>query len=239
MPGAGAPRDVREAERAVGGDEGAVDDDVVAARAAQPHRVPHVVDAVVAVRQQERAEVHGPFLGVEHDAAEQHPGRVVAAGGEAPPAVQPVTSLGQVRLAGGRVAGGHAGGGVGAPDVLLGLRREQRELPGVHANDGGDPPGGTAGAGDHADGGVERDRVRLEAAEPGRLEQPEEARLLQGLDRLGRHHPRVLGLLCPLPERREKLGYAGDRRRALRVVHQASLRSVPTAIATRLEHVLV
>ena len=206
---AGALGDVREAQRPVLGHEGAVHDDVIAARAAQPHRVPHVVDGVVAGRQQERAEVDGLALLIQDDAAEQHPAGVVTAGREAPPAVEPVAPFGQRRLSGGRVGGGHPGRGVGAPDVVLGLRREQGELPGMHADHRGDPPGRAARAGDEPDGGEERDRIRLQAAEPGRLEQPEEARLGEGLDRLGRHHPAVLGLLCALPEHREEFGDPG------------------------------
>src|SRR6185437_15144612 len=122
--------------------------DVVAAGAAQPDRVPYVVDGVVAGRQQERAEVHGLARVVGDDAAEQDPACVVAAGGEAPPSVQLVsppthlpTPLHYLRLAGGGVGGGHPGGRVGAPDVVLGLLGEQGELPGLHADHRGDPAG--------------------------------------------------------------------------------------------------
>jgi 3-ketosteroid 9alpha-monooxygenase subunit A len=67
----------------------------------------------------------------------------------------------------------------------------------VHADDRCDPAGRTAGAGDEPDRGQERDRVGLEAAEPGRLEQPEEPGLGQRLDRLGGHHAGVDNpLLC-------------------------------------------
>ena len=78
------------------------------------------------------------------------------------------------------------------------------ELPGMHAEDRGDPAGRPAGAGDEPDGGQERDRVGLEPAEPGRLQQPEEPGLGQRLDRLGGHHAGVLGLLGPLAQHRQQ-----------------------------------
>ena len=210
---AGAPGDVGEAQRPVRGDERAVHHDVVAAGAAQADRVPHVVDGVVAGGQQERAEVDRLAVAVDHDPAEQHPARVVAAGGEAPPPVQPVAALDRARPPGRRVRGGHPRGRVGAPDVLLRLRREQGELPRMHAEDRRDPAGRPAGARDQPHRGEERDRVGLKPAVAGRLEQPEEAGLRQRLDRLGRHDPVVLGLLGPLPEHREQVGDRGDNRR--------------------------
>src|SRR6185312_1567297 len=87
---AGDLGDAGEAQRPVPGDEGALYHDVVAAGAAQADRVPHVIDGVVAGRQQERAEVHGLALVVGDDAAEQDPAGVVAAGGEAPPSIEGV-----------------------------------------------------------------------------------------------------------------------------------------------------
>ena len=95
-------------------------------------------------------------------------------------------------------------------NVVLGLLREQGELPGVHADHRGDPAGRPARAGDQPDRGEERDRVRLQAARGLRLEQAEEARLLQGLDRLGRDDAAVLGLLGPLPQRGEQFGDSRD-----------------------------
>ena len=74
-----------------------LDDDVVGAGAAQADDVPDVDDLVVLARHHERLEVDDLALGVEHQAAEQHPGAVVAAGGEAPLARQRVAALGQRR----------------------------------------------------------------------------------------------------------------------------------------------
>ena len=113
----------------------------------------------------------------------------------------------------------------------------------MHAQDRRDPAGRPAGAGDEPDGGQERDRVGLEPAEPGRLEQPEEPGLGQRLDRLGRHHAGVLGLLGPLPQHRQQFadpattacptfsltGYPSDRATSGLVI----------AVPPRLEHVLV
>jgi hypothetical protein len=79
----------------------------------------------------------------------------------------------------------------------------------MHGDHRCDPPGRPAPAGDEPDGGEERDRVRLEAAEGRRLEQPEEPRLGQRLDRLGRHDPAVFGFSGSLPEHREQLGDPG------------------------------
>ena len=124
--------------------------------------------------------------------------------------------------------------------------REQGELPRVHAEDRRDPAGRPARARDQPHRGEERDRVGLEAAVAGGLEQPEEAGLGQGLDRLGRHDPVVLGLLRPLPEHREQVGDRGDNRRLRPRVRAAFAHklSLPefrprSPIATRLEHVLV
>jgi hypothetical protein len=80
----------------------------------------------------------------------------------------------------------------------------------VHADHRGDPAGRPAGAGDQPDRGEERDRVRLQAAGGLRLEEAEEARFFQGLDRLGRDDAGVLGLLGALPKDREQFGDSGD-----------------------------
>src|SRR6478752_1475547 len=197
---AGDLGDAGDTQRPVPGDEGVVHHDVVAAGAAQPDRVPHVVDGVVAGRQQERAEVHGLARVVGDDAAEQDPAGVVAAGGEAPPSIERVPVFRFLCPAGGGIGGGHPGGRVGAPDVVLGLLREQGELPGVHADHRGDPAGGPARDVDQPDRGEERDRVRLQAARGLRLEQPEETRLFERLDRLGRDDAGVFGLLGALSQ---------------------------------------
>ena len=74
-PGQYQLEDVGEAQRPVLGHEDFVDDDVVAAGAAQADGVPDVVDDVVGAREQERAEVGGPVVRVGDDLAQQHPGR--------------------------------------------------------------------------------------------------------------------------------------------------------------------
>src|SRR6202042_430503 len=138
---------VDEAERAVLGYEYLADEDVVAAGAAQPDRVPHVLDRVVGARQQEGTEINRPVFLVGDDLAEKYPGRVIAAGGEAPPAADQVTAVGLDRLAGRRVGGRDPGGLVAAPDLLLSFGREQPQMPGVHAENGGHPAGRSARAG--------------------------------------------------------------------------------------------
>ena len=87
---------------------------------------------------------------------------------------------------------------------------EERELPGVHADHRGDPAGRPARAGDQPDRGEERDRVRLQAARGRRLEQPEETRLFERLDRLGRDDAGVLGLLGALSQGGKQFGDSGD-----------------------------
>jgi hypothetical protein len=133
-------------------------------------------------------------------------------GGEAPPPAQPVAAVDGPGPAGRRVGRRHPGPGVGAPHLLLRGEREQGQLPGVHAEDRGDPAGRPARAGDQPDGGQEGQRVGLEPAEPGGLEQPEETGLGERLDRLGGYDPGVLGVLGPLAQRRQQVAHAGDHR---------------------------
>jgi len=212
------------------GHERAAHHDVVAAGAAQPHRVPDVLDHVVARGQQEGAEIDRIALGVGHDPAEQHPARVIAARREAPPSAELVPAGHRLSPAGRRVGRGHPGARVGPPDVLLPGQREQRELPGVHADHRGHPAGRPAGAGDQPDHGVEGQRVGFEPAEPFWLEQPEEPGLLKRLDRLGRDHPGVLGLLRPVPQHRKQLPYGGKHRIS---GHRASLPRLPDVLDHR------
>ena len=56
-----------------------------------------------------------------------------------------------------------------------------------------------------------------------RLEQPEEARLFQGFDRLGRDDPGVLGLLGALPQDGEQFGDPGDNGLRIRLLHDRAL----------------
>ena len=83
-------------------------------------------------------------------------------------------------------------------------------MPRMHAEDGAGPAGGAAGARYQPHRGVESQRVGLQAAEAGGLEQPEEARLSQGLDGFRGHDPRVLGFLRAVPEHREQVADALD-----------------------------
>ena len=98
--------------------------------------------------------------------------------------------------------------GVVAPDRLLCLVGEQRDLPRVHADHAGDPAGRAAGARDVADCGVEVDRVGLETVEPLGLQQPEETGLLELLDRRLGHHAQPLRLVRPLTQGRQQVADA-------------------------------
>ena len=119
-PGHDAAAGVDEAQRAVLGHEDVLDDDVVAAGAAQADGVPDVLDLVVGPRQQERPEVDRRALVADDQAAEEDPLGVVAAGGEAPPAAEreaAVDGLGPAHRCVGR---GDQRGRVLAPHLLLG-----------------------------------------------------------------------------------------------------------------------
>ena len=214
-------------------DEHVVHDDVVAAAATQADGVPHVVDAVVAQRQQVGAEVHGLARRVVGGPADERPPRVVAAGGEAPPPGQPVPAVDERRLAHRRVRRGDQRVGVRAPHVVLRLLREQREVPGVHPDDGGDPARRAARAADQLDRGVEVDRVGFGAAVAGRLQQLEEAGLLQRLDRLLGDLAGVLRLLRALAQIREQLPHPVDDLPAVLVTHPCAPVSSCTARARR------
>ena len=88
------------------GHEGPLHDDVVAGRAAQADDVPDVVDHVVGARDEDGHEVDRPALLAHHQAAQQRPGGVLAAGGESPPARQLVAARDRGQPADRRVGGG-------------------------------------------------------------------------------------------------------------------------------------
>ena len=142
------------------GHEDILDDDGVAAGAAQADHMPDVVDAVLAARDQEAAEVDRPAV-LDHRAAEEGPRRVVTARRPVPRAVDQVAAVADD-------AGAHRGVrrrdpdvGVLAPDLLLRALVEQGQVPVVHADDRADPAGGPARAGQAAHRLVEQRRVAL------------------------------------------------------------------------------
>ena len=114
---------------------------------------------------EEGPEVGGSVVRVGHDLAEQHPASVVAARGEAPATADLVPAVDRRRLTGGRVRGGDPGRLIGTPDLLLRLGREQAHVPGMHAEDGGDPACGAAGTGDQPYCRVEGKRFCLKSPE--------------------------------------------------------------------------
>lgn len=186
------------------GHEHVVAHDVVGSGAAQADGVPHVVDAVLRARHEERPHVDGPGVRVHDEAAEQRPVRVVTAGGEAPGAADAEAAVDGCDLAGRGVRGADPGRRVGAPHLFLGTRVVERDVPGVDADDGRDPAGGAAGSGDLADGGVEDGRVGGESAVGPGLEEPEEAGLLQVLDRRVGHLAQRLRLGGAFAQRRRE-----------------------------------
>ena len=115
LPRHDEPGDVDEAQRPVLGHEHVRDHDVVAAGAAQAHGVPDIVDRVLGARQQEGPEVDRPVVIVGDDLAEQDPGGVIAAGGEAPPAADLMAALDQPGPAGRCIGGRDPGRRVVCP----------------------------------------------------------------------------------------------------------------------------
>ena len=218
-----------EAEEAVPGHEHVLDHDRVRPGAAQADHVPDVVDLVVRARDQEAAEIDGAAV-LEDRATDDDPRGMVAPGGPGPRAIDPVAAVHDLAGAHRGVGGGDAHVGILGPYVLLGLLREQGQVPVVDTDDPGHPSGGAARARDVADSRVEQYRVGLVAAPLLRLEQPEEPRLLQRLDRVVGDAAKILGLLCTFPQggqqRVDPLQYLV----ALVVAHW-TLPSVPEMIA--------
>jgi hypothetical protein len=77
--------------------------------------------------------------------------------------------------------------------------------------------------------------MRLAAAPPGRLEQPQDSGLLQLLDRLGRHLALRLCLGHPAPQRREEVPDRGEGLVVSNLAHRHALRP---SLGQTLEHVL-
>jgi hypothetical protein len=112
-------------------------------------------------------------------AAEERPRRMARARGPLPRTADQITTVDHDARAHRGVRRGHAHGRVVAPDLVLRLLIEQREVPVVHADDRADPAGGTACAAEPAHRLVEDRRVALEAAPLLGLQQLEEADLVE------------------------------------------------------------
>ncbi len=158
--------------------EDVLDDDGVAAGAAQADHVPHVVDAVFATRDQEAAEVDRSAV-FDDGTAEKSPGGVVAAGRPVPRAADQVAAVDHDAGAHRGVRRRDPGFRVVAPDLFLGLLVEQRQVPVVHPDDRGHPAGGAACARQPPRRLVEKSGIALQAAPLLRLQQGEEADVVE------------------------------------------------------------
>ena len=157
---------------AVGGHEGILDDDVLAARSAHSRGEPRVDDLVARTREQQPAQLAGAGAGDGHHG----PARRVAAAGKTPATGDPETAVHGLGLPRGRVEAAReerirpAG-----EELLLGLLGEVPEPPVVNRPQGIAPPGRPAPSA-QLPGHVER-RVDLDAvtAVSTRVADPDEA----------------------------------------------------------------
>src|SRR5262249_31204519 len=237
-------------ERAVLRDELLAHEDVVARGAAQPHRVPGVDDLVLARGALEHEEAHlrraaraaGPLDRREQEVevAVEGPARelpvavedVAAVDGHRARAPRRPARRGDARVAH-RVAA--------APQPFLRLRREEREDEVVHRVVLVAPGGARAAAAElDRDAHVGREG-ELVAAVGARLEDAEEARMLELADRLLGDAALALAALRALAQRRHqrarpphRLAGAGTARRAAPCLRHAGLlhQSSPTAGST-------
>ncbi len=220
--GLAAVHDLVVRDDPVVGDERVLDDDVLAAGAAQAHDVPGVLDdLVVGPGQDEVQRDRRPghlALGVAEHAAQEDPVAVVGARGELPASVEDVAPVDRPGDPHRRVRRGDPGVLVLAPDLLLDPRVGERHLPGVHAHDARHPAGRSVEAGQLYDRLGVVAGVELEAAVGLRLEHPDDARLPQHLGRLvvqpaqrlvgGAERADLVGPLCDRVEYRVGHGFS-------------------------------
>ena len=188
-----------------------VDDDILAAGTAQPGDVPVVFDPVVGAWHQEHPRV-GRRIAVERrrDAAEDDPLAVIAAAGKRPPAGEAKSAGNAFDLPGRRYRGRELSTVVLAPNVFLGLRRQDREMPVVHSQYAEDPAARTAHGGDLRDGLVEHARVELVAAIALRLQRAQEALFLEIGEGFVGQPAQLLGPQRPLTQRRQQAPHAAE-----------------------------
>src|SRR5262249_48921065 len=162
----------------MGGNEGVASDDVLAAGARKPHRVPIVVDGAVGGTQQEKSRRRSSIRLRDH-AAEELPLRVVATAAETPHAGEPITAIGGDG-AGDRRKGGGGGGGdrrMGAggergavlPDLVLRRFGEAGDEPLVRGEQPIDPAARPAATGNDSDDLRENIESVFESAISARL----------------------------------------------------------------------
>ena len=118
-------------------------------------------------------------VGVLDPRAEHGPVAEIGSGGELPVTVHGVATVDRHGGAARRVGRRDPGVGIVAPDLLLHPFVLQRELPRMHAHDARHPSRRRAPVADVDHRGEEIARVGLQATEVGRLQQPDQARVLE------------------------------------------------------------
>ena len=188
--------------------------------------MPHVVDAVLGARDQEAAEVDRPAV-LDDGAAEEGPGGVVTARRPVPRAVDQVAAVGHHAGAHRGIRRRNPGLGVLAPDLLLGLLVEQRQMPVVHADDRAHPAGGTARARQPPRRLVEQRGIALQTAPLLGLQQGEETDLVERLDGLVGQPAQILRRLSALPNLRKQIIDASQHRLRITLLNGRHLRLPP------------
>ena len=217
---------------ALGGDDGAVDVEVVAAGAAQPGHRPGVLDGDVAGGEHGAAQLRHAVDDAFHAVAEDHVG-VLAPAGEAPATVDPVPTVDR-RDGGGRVE--HAGGdgvGVGGVERVEGLPGKVGEVDPGPGTDHHGPGDRRVGPGQRLERAHRVGDRGLEPAVRRRAHEPEAAGGPQLVEQVGRHSAARFDLARSVEDRRRQLAdgvehrldghrVVGDRHRRLRLRVAAS-----------------
>ena len=195
--------------RAIFGHERVFDHDILAARAAEAGHVPIVVDLIVAARDQKHPGVgRRAVFDRRGNAAERCPLAIIAAAGERPAAAQPKSAINPLDRAGRRQRGRDLDAVVFAPDVLLSLRRKQRQMPVVHADHAEDPAARSADCRGFDDRLIEGLRIELIAAPALWLDAAKQAGLLEVVEGLVRQPPQFLCIGCPLAQYRQQIAHS-------------------------------
>jgi len=205
-PRGGRIGELGEGEHAMGGNEGVASDDVLAAGAREPHRVPIVVDGAVGGAQQEKSRRRSSIRLRDH-AAEELPLRVVATAAEASNAGEPIAAIGGDGAGDRRISAGGERGAV-LPDLVLRRFGEAGDEPLVRGEEPIDPAGRAAAAGNGGDDLRENIEAVFESAISAWLHDAKKVGLPHALDHVLADAALGFGLLRPLA------GQLGDRARA-------------------------
>ncbi|MNQ87402.1 hypothetical protein D3C85_1026240 [compost metagenome] len=174
---------------------------ILAATAGQPEDMPAIDDLVVATRHQKDLLVD--LIPVLNSAAQQGPGAVIAATGEAPGTIEQVAAFDPFSLAPRVVGGGGARQGILAPDVFDRFGLEQRHFPVVDTGHHQHPGAGRTAAANLVQHTVEHQRAHFIAAPSFRTHDVIEAGVLELGNGFRRHHPCGFASLGALAQARD------------------------------------